>query len=361
MSINRFNEFGIPNDLAMIRNKEHFPGDTISRISWYKKQDSYVFACTSWDGTLRVYECMSLNIAPYINQVASFSFDAPLTSFCWVKEMHFFIVGTADGRVIFFDAQQKTQKLLNRHNFGIREVFFDEENEMVISVDCETSIKFTSFTTGESKVINVQFKISCVDYKDRFLALGLSHNKVCVISLKDINCDPIYANSPSESYIHSIKFGDSPTECILGTTDGRIAMARIEPVGTYRSKTYDFKSVLIFKGHKDPPEKDARDAALFPVNDLIFTKRHGYILGISCAANRKVAMWSLNNKQKFREFTLPGVVTNIDMHPQKDLVLAATGYDWHEGVWGLSKVDYTPGIYIYAYKDDDFRNFELTI
>jgi len=359
--MNRFSDTRIPADFIKVQNSESLPRDTVSCLRWFKAvRDEYIFACTSWDGTLRFYELTSQHNSTVINQIGISSFDSPLTCFCWLKSISMVIIGTADGRVIFFDVEKQTSEPVNQHNSGIRDLFYDDYNKTVISIDCESFIKVTSLTntSSDNRSINVGLQVSAADFKDRILIVGLSCNKYAVINFNASPPDQITLNSPSETMIHSVRFGDTKSELLLGTADGRICYVRMEATSVYRISSSDIKTQYIFKENRESLNDNSQMSALFPVNDMACFRRNGYILALGCSANRRVAMWNLVNRQKYREIPFPGAVTNIDLHPNKELLVVATGYDWHLGVWGLANVNYSPGLFIFQYKNDDFRAFD---
>jgi WD40 repeat protein len=352
--MNRFGNSTVPNDLITVHKKEDLPGDTVSKISW-SPSNNFVLGCSCWDGTLRVYEAISEANNAFMVQVLKQQFDAPLTAFAWGKNLQQLVVGTADGRVLAFDANKLSSSPITKHNNAVRELIYDEQNDIIISIDCDTTVRFSTFASGETNMVTVQYKIHCGAFKYRVLVLALSHNKLGLLNLNSDNPEMNYLDSPLESPVSSVCFGDNKEDFFAGTIDGRIGHLKIDYPTNYRPN-HHIKSSLIFKAHKEPPENNtSKPSLLYPINDIISERRqHEYVV-ISCAGNRKICMWGLNNKSKFRELTMPDGVTSISMHPKQNMLVVATGYDWSEGVWGTGKVGCPPGLYIYNYKPEDFR------
>ena len=95
------------NDIKPDQNCQPLP-ESISCIDWASSNLGSVFACSFWDGSLRIYEVVNNGYSPSIAQKISTKAKSPLTKCSWSADGQFIYVGDITGAVQAFNVQSQT-------------------------------------------------------------------------------------------------------------------------------------------------------------------------------------------------------------------------------------------------------------
>jgi mRNA export factor len=128
------------NDIKLDQNSPPL-ADSISSISWAYNIGP-IFAATSWDGSLKIYEVSQAQFGPSIIEKVSYKFQSPLTKCCWNYENNQIYFGAANGMVKSYDVNSGNVLDVGKHNAGVSSLHVIPGQNTVISTGYENFVHF---------------------------------------------------------------------------------------------------------------------------------------------------------------------------------------------------------------------------
>ncbi len=92
-----------------------------------------LFACTFWDGTLRVYDLVNNGYSLSLSQKISVKAKSPLTKCVWSQDGQFLYVGDVTGTIQSFNVQTQQFTDIGKHNAAISVLHVIPNQNIVIS------------------------------------------------------------------------------------------------------------------------------------------------------------------------------------------------------------------------------------
>ncbi|CAM6006158.1 unnamed protein product [Sphagnum balticum] len=126
--------------------------DSFSSIAWSPTLGP-IFASTSWDGELRVYEVGQTQMGPAISQKLAYKFNSPALKCCWSSQTNHIYVGLMDGSIKAFDVNTSQLADIGKHNTAISSLNFIPGQNALISTGYDNIVNFWS-PGNSSPVLN---------------------------------------------------------------------------------------------------------------------------------------------------------------------------------------------------------------
>jgi WD40 repeat protein len=347
--------FGYNSDpvFVTVDDQKSLPMDTVSSMKFTKDSD-LIFACTSWDGSVRVFEIINNGGQPRMKMQYMKQFDIAITACDWNENASCLFLGTLDGRVIALDIASGQEVAVVSHNFSIRDIFYVADGQFIISFDGDRGIKVSAMGKGEVAAFALDYTIICVDFKSPRFIVGLASNKLLVFDIKDLEKNSFaYMDSPLGTPINSLELHRGLNEAILGSADGRIS--RITITSSYYGGKLDCKSEIIFKGHRENHPTNHSSGILYPINSMCYCYKDSKSCVVSSGSNGKAVMWEIIKKGRCKELDFKHPISYARYCQSLEMIICAVGYDWSQGVWGIERVNYPPNLLAYQYRQEDFR------
>lgn len=137
--VNNFND-DYKNDIKPDQTVTPF-GDAFSSIAWAPNLNQ-IFATTSWDGDLRIFEVNNSYNGTAITQKFTYKFPSPALKCTWNDIGTQIYVGLMDGSIKAFDVGSSQTIDIGRHNTSVSSVHFVPGMNAIISTGYETNVQF---------------------------------------------------------------------------------------------------------------------------------------------------------------------------------------------------------------------------
>jgi WD40 repeat protein len=106
--------------------------DSVSHIAW-APNGAHIFATTSWDGELRVFEVTQEQYQAVIIQKLSYKFNLPALKCTWNDQCTQIYVGLMDGTIKAYDIGSSQTGDIGKHSVAISSLHFVPGMNTVVS------------------------------------------------------------------------------------------------------------------------------------------------------------------------------------------------------------------------------------
>ena len=146
--------------------------ESISDIAWISNQVANVFAATTWDGNLRVFEVQT-GYGNAINSKLQVKINSPLTACCWSPDNSAIFVGCGAGSIKAVDINSSNVMDIGKQNSGISGLHYVASQGCVMSTAYESNVGFWK-PGNNGPVFNLDLgnKVFCSDFVNGIFAAG---------------------------------------------------------------------------------------------------------------------------------------------------------------------------------------------
>lgn len=232
------------NDIKLDNSAAPLP-DAISSISWAPTSDN-VFAATSWDGTMRVYEVQQGQFGLTIMQRLTTKFASPALKCCWNADSSQIMTGLSDGFVKSFHVNSGSIVDVAKHNNAISSLNYFSAQNTLISTAYDSGVMF--WQNGQPQPIfslNLENKVYTSDFQFPLFVAGLANEKMAIIDMNFMSNKTIVDSSDlgKFSQIQSIAVNHKCSTLGVASFDGRANISNIAKTvnGQYTPVNYLLK------------------------------------------------------------------------------------------------------------------------
>eukprot|EP00929_Paragymnodinium_shiwhaense_P008638 TRINITY_DN112593_c0_g1_i1.p1 TRINITY_DN112593_c0_g1~~TRINITY_DN112593_c0_g1_i1.p1 ORF type:complete len:393 (-),score=116.93 TRINITY_DN112593_c0_g1_i1:395-1573(-) len=287
------------------------PTDGISCLSW--SSTSNIFAAGSWDKSVRIWEVTPQAVAPRM----MYNHEAPVLCVGFSKDGSKIVSGGCDNKVKVKLLQTQQEQQIGQHDAAVKEVFFVDEMNMVVSGSWDKTLRFWNMQQP-TPVATLQLpeRVYSMDVKYPLLVVGCAERHLLVYNLQTLQTNP----NPYKQGQTALKMQTRTVSCFpdktgyaVGSIEGRCSIAYIE----------DTSKNFAFKCHRT-------NDAIYAVNDIDFHPTMGTFS--TCGGDGTFVFWDKENRQRLKQFNschLP--VTCGKFNAQGDMYAYAVSYDWSKG------------------------------
>lgn len=211
-----------------------FLSENVSSIDWSVSAPDH-FACTLWDGTLKIYQVhknhaqIGFKSEPsYIKEKASIPITTPypLTYCTWSPDGTAIFLGTSKGEVKVLDTNSCNITDVAHHPVAINYIkFLPEFGNTLLTSAYEHNVHFWSMNNRNPvKTLSFSKKIHRASFNGEILATSMADEKIGLVSIKALQKRREYDSSELGKYsqIQSINVSRNGKFLGLGTIDGRV-------------------------------------------------------------------------------------------------------------------------------------------
>jgi len=316
-----------------LKNPQEQPTDTVSFISWSPNPLNPMFATSSWDSQVRIY-----NLNPNsstLAQKACFDAESPCLSVKWSLDEKKLFTGCIDGSIKVLDAETRDSNVIGFHEEPVKSVYCLEKQNALLTISYDKTIRFWDPRQAEHVAgFKLDYRPFCSDLIYPYLAIGLSEAKVLLLNLDEIQTvlgagTPKYLDSPLKvgTQLTSIRFFPGLKGIGISGNDGRCNVSRIERLS---DGGFYLDNIMTFKAQK-LEEGDRRE--LYQVNTIGFHPNRRGDFCYTAGSEGKMYYWDIQRKSKTAEFDFKGApVSQAEIDPSGKFMAYALGYDWARGI-----------------------------
>lgn len=294
------------------------PSDGITSLSYLEN----LLACTSWDGTVRIYDAQTKTDA------VKKSLDCPLLSLA-ASGKDTVYCGGVDGSINKFDIRNDSLSIIGNHN---------HEDQMRRAVSCLKSVDDALLASagwdGTFQLWDVRTSksVSSVKLPGKAFDMDVSSTNMAVVAtsgrrnafidLRNIPADEevsilLDRESSLKYQTRCIKFFPDSTGIAVGSIEGRVAIEYLDDIGVASGK-----KKYAFKCHRISD-------TIYPVNTIAFHKHGTFATG---GADGTVITWDGNSKKKISTIAkLPTSVACVAFNKEGNQIAIASSYTFEEG------------------------------
>jgi len=300
------------------------PKDTVSSLVW-SPNNLAMFATSSWDGGIRVYETTASGVIVKVQQNA----PKPILSTTWSQEGTQLFFGGADNKCYLWNLQTNQLIPAGTHNDIVQRVFSMPGQPIFGSVSADKTVRYWDLragTTPTSAAITVQlgYNPSGFDARGSMLAISDFGTPTTVYGFDLRN-----PQTPAVKQASQLKYA---TCCLSIFADlSGFAIAGIEGRCSLQYWNEDpslpdsAKRGFTFRCHRVDQANaySVHDIHHYPKNPEVFS---------TCGGDGTVCFWDKKFKHRLRQFTkIPLPVNQGKFNYDGSLFAYAVGYDWAQG------------------------------
>eukprot|EP00930_Biecheleria_cincta_P069310 TRINITY_DN57064_c0_g1_i1.p1 TRINITY_DN57064_c0_g1~~TRINITY_DN57064_c0_g1_i1.p1 ORF type:complete len:376 (+),score=56.73 TRINITY_DN57064_c0_g1_i1:53-1129(+) len=287
------------------------PSDGISCLSW--SASSNIFACGSWDKSVRIWEVTPQNIAPRM----AYNHDAPVLCCGFSRDGQRIVSGGCDNKVKMKMLATQQEQQIGQHDAPVKEVFFIDDMNMVVSGSWDKTLRFWNMQQP-NPVATLQLPERCyaMDVKYPLLVVACADRHVLVYNLQTLQQNP----QPYKQGQTALKMQTRAISCFpdksgyaVGSIEGRCSIVYIEN----QSKNFAFKC------HRTNTD-------IYAVNSIDFHPTLGTFA--TSGGDGTFIFWDKENRQRLKAFNSCNYpVVAGKFNAPGDLFAYAVSYDWSKG------------------------------
>ena len=327
------------NDINVV-NASDMPGDTISSLAWAPNVAHRIFACSSWDSKIRLYDTVIQNMQQKgLVQKAIFNVEDPCISMAWSDDMTKLFAGCINNTIKAFDPSTGQSIDIGKHDAAAKDMFWLQSANMLLTTSFDKTLRFWDLRQPNPAAgFQLNHKIYCADLSGSLLCLGLSDEKILVVNLPHIqnmlgksNLDYIDSPLGQSSQLTCIGFFTDGSGIGTASHDGRANLSKLDADSNGKPK---LGNIMTFKCHKVDTGTGGNQQMLYPVHGIGFhPKAKNFVYTAGGEGN--IFFWDYGAKNKITSFNYKGIpVTKVKMSPDGLLMAYALGYDWAKGIEG---------------------------
>jgi len=352
--------FGKPKDDSQnditVSNQNDLPTDSVSSIVWVPSNNAKLFACSSWDSKIRIYDPSIDNYSAKINLKGGFQTENPILSLSWCQDdVSKIFGGSTDGSVRVFDITSGKDMVVGQHDHSVKGLYYVPNAGIVCSLSFDKTIRFWDLKQPQPiATIPVGHKVYCSDFSFPYLAIGMSDERVAFIDLKNLqslqNKPLADLESPlgKGSQLTTISFLNDASGVAVGTHDGRANISKFSQDNFGKIKLDTKISFKAKKYDNTPNDKQIQ----YPVHDMGFSSlKDGFVY--TAGGDGSISYWDYLNKERLCTYEYQGApVTRSKMSHDGQLMAYALGYDWAKGILGYQSSN--TKICVHVMKETDY-------
>lgn len=287
------------------------PGDGVSCLAWSPAGN--ILAAGSWDKSVRVWEVTPQNIQPRM----AYNHEAPVLCCCFSRDGQRLVSGGCDNKVKMKVLQTQQEQQIGQHDAPVKEVFFVDEMNMVISGSWDKTLRFWN-CQQPNPVATLQLpeRVYSMDIKYPLMVVGMADRQLNVYNLQTIQQNP----QPYRTGQTNLKMTTRCVSCFpdrtgyaVGSIEGRCSIVHVE----------DTSKNFAFKCHRSNEE-------IFAVNDIDFHPTMGTFA--TGGGDGTFVFWDKENRQRLKQFTSCNYPVNCcKFNAPGDLFAYSVSYDWSKG------------------------------
>ena len=326
---------------------QFLPQDTVQCIVFHPDANMPIFALGSWDCRVSVFHVKenpsSLPISNsklIVTHALTVMTDAPVMDLKWmIGEPDTLIITGGDGTVSLLKcSSQQVVKVAYTESLLFANVVIVENQPVVLTVSQNKKIRY--WTIQGQKLLKEQdlrYSPLCADNNKTGLVVVLVENYIAFVKFSDIG-EVTHLCLNLDIVANSISLSTQTLDFVIGTIDGRLLVGEVVVNGNHRT----LNRKIAFKAHKSEDTYTQRKKILYLVGSVGFTDeaRSERNMVFSSGNEGTFKLWDLNKRETVFDLSFTEskkVISCCSMSPDKKIVAIAFGYDWAQGVWGLSK------------------------
>jgi len=287
------------------------PGDSISALAWSPAGN--IIAAASWDKSVRIWEVSPQGVQARM----AYNHEGPALCCGFSKDGQRIVSGGCDNKVKMKTLATQQEQQIGQHDAAVKEVFFLDEMNMVISGSWDKTLRFWDMRQPTPAAsLQLPERVFSMDVKFPLCVVGLAERQLYVYNLQQIQQNP----QPYKQGQTALKM---QTRCVaafpdksgyaVGSIEGRCSIAHVEDV----SKNFAFKC------HRTTDE-------IFAVNTIDFHPTMGTFA--TGGGDGTFVFWDKENRQRLKQFNSCNYpVTSGKFNAAGDLYAYAVSYDWSKG------------------------------
>jgi mRNA export factor len=149
--------------------------DSFSNMAWAPSVPN-VFASTSWDGELRIFDVTQGPYGSAIIQKLSYKFQMPALKLTWNDTSTQIYVGLMDGSIKVYDVNSGQVADLGRHGAAISSLHFVPGMNTIVSSGFENNVQFWQLgNPNPVMTVNADNKVFTSDFQFPMLIAGTAN------------------------------------------------------------------------------------------------------------------------------------------------------------------------------------------
>lgn len=215
------------NDIKPDQSVPQF-NESISHIAWAPTIPN-VFACTTWDGDLRIIEVIQNQFGKFLQQKFSTKMSQPALKCTWNDQSSQLFIGLIDGTVKAIDINTQQTADLFKHTSAISSLHFIPTMNTLICSGYDSLIKcYQVGNSSPSLTIDAQNKVFASDFQFPYLVAGTANEKLLFYDLKNSSKTVLdSADLGKNSQIQAVAINHKATSYGVATFDGRANISSI--------------------------------------------------------------------------------------------------------------------------------------
>jgi len=204
-------------------------GEAFSSMAWATNLQN-IFASTSWDGDLRVFEVTNGAYGVTIIQKMSYRFTSPALKCVWNDQCTQIYVGLMDGSIKIYDLGSGQTADMGRHNVSISSLNYVPGQNVLVSTGYENIINFWQAGNPTPVLtINADNKVYAADFQYPMLIAGTANERIMMVDITNTNSRTVMDSTDlgKFSQIQSIALNQKGTTYGIASFDGRANLSSI--------------------------------------------------------------------------------------------------------------------------------------
>jgi len=326
------------------------PKDSVSCLSWLN--DS-IFACSSWDSTIRIYQ-VNAGLNPSLTQESGSRYitEDPCLSLAWISPSQI-IAGCVDNRLKLIDRETGNITSFEErpnHDDAISAVYWSDELRVIISVSYDKSLKLWDIRSQKPlSTLRLGGKPICSDFNYSTLALALHSEKIAMFRISEVhqnlNSKVFQVKSPflQNENVTAISLfkHDSVLGLSLGSECGRGYIGN-PPQDLINTAPRFLKDRFYYISHYS---EESSMKIVYPITALGMHPTFKTLF--TAGSNGQVHFWNYESKKRCGSMLFKGnPVTRAKFNPSGAMIAYANGYDYSQGIQGSHLYENRIGVYV---------------
>lgn len=333
------------------------PSDSVSSIQWIPNPAMKIFACSTWDAKIHLYDTITNGYQKYITQKAVFTNDSnPILTLSWKKDCSMLFAGCGDNSVKAFDVSTGKSMLIGTHDAPVHSVYWIEQMNVLMTMSFNQQIKFWQLNNpSPALALTTEHKIFVSDFNFPFVFLGMNNEQLALFDINQIQSfqnGKVVGNflTPLGTQTNSLSLFPRNDGYGIGSIDGRANLSSFSK-DSY-SNSYKSVSKMTFKCHKI--EEGNNVNILLPVHSIGFHPNSKSFV-FTAGGDGCINYWDYEAKNKIKSFNFKGApVTRAKISDDGQFMAYALGYDWQKGIWGMDP-NVKPRICVHAITENELK------